>query len=263
MNIQERLRNKKSKGEETSTLLMRVRAMVEQMFNSFRPDIKTEILKEVKEDVKEQITKVRDRIIAIEDVLEKVPSNLPLTDEAKIEKISSKLATKLALIEKGDKGDVGEKGDKGDKGDEGARGDKGRDGKDGIGKDGVDGKDRNIDTPQQVVEKVNEAKGVAISSVENLADELKKIRQRVSRDGIRNGGGTGNTQHEQFALTAGTTSVTLAYNVAMGGYGIMGAYVQGQFLARGTHYTVSGKTITLLFTPDNGTTLDIVYTRTG
>ncbi len=119
------------------------------------------------------------------------------------------------------------------------------------------------DTPQEIVEKVNKAGGVQISSVENLEEELKKIRQRVSRDGIQRGGGggVGTTQHEQFALTAGTTSVTLAYNVAMGGYGIMGAYVQGQFIARGTHYTVSGKTISLLFTPDNGTTMDVVYTR--
>lgn len=128
----------------------------------------------------------------------------------------------------------------------------------------IKGDDGSPDTAKQVVEKVNEAKGVAISSVENLEEELKKIRQRVSRDGIRSGGGgVGTTQHEQFALTAGTTSVTLAYNVAMNGYGIMGAYVQGQFLARGTHYTVSGKIVSLLFVPDEGTTMDLVYTRTG
>jgi len=72
----------------------------------------------------------------------------------------------------------------------------------------------------------------------------------------------GNTVHESKALTALTTSVKTAQNVSANGYAIW-VYYQGQMVARGVGYTMGNdrKTINLLFTPIEGTFLDIIYIR--
>jgi hypothetical protein len=62
--------------------------------------------------------------------------------DAQVEKTATRLAAKLALLEKGDKGDTGERGETGPKGKDGVDGLDGIDGKNGIdGKDGLNGKD--------------------------------------------------------------------------------------------------------------------------
>ena len=170
--------------------------------------------------------------------------------------------------ENGERGDAGEKGIKGDTGERGTDGKAGRDGLNGLdgkdGKNGKDGKDGSPDTSQRVVEKINEAKGVQISAIENLADELKKIRQRVSRDGIqRGGGGMGNPVHQQFSGNGVTTSFTLTHNVAANGTAVFGCRYQGQTLYLGDQFTISGKTLTMAgFIPDDGTKIEITYIRT-
>lgn len=125
----------------------------------------------------------------------------------------------------------------------------------------IKGDDGSPDTAEQVVEKVNKAKGVSISSVENLEEELKKIRQRVSRDSIKaGGGGMGNAITQTTAISSATSTITLDYNVASNGKAIWFNY-QGQQQAYDTHFTVLGKTITLLFTPSDGTFADLIYIR--
>lgn len=101
------------------------------------------------------------------------------------------------------------------------------------------------------------------SVIKGLAEELATLKREVrkkSDKGGGGGGGMGNVQHETKAVSSATTTVTTTYTVSGGGYAIW-AYYQGQLIMRGTHYTVSGKTITLLFTPQDSTFIDIIYIR--
>lgn len=75
------------------------------------------------------------------------------------------------------------------------------------------------------------------------------------------GGGMGNWVHQSFTISSATTTKSLTYNVAAGGMAHLCRY-QGQMLAYGVQYTISGKIITLLFTPEDSTVLDVTYVRT-
>lgn len=122
------------------------------------------------------------------------------------------------------------------------------------------------DAPEDVARKLNETtESVKPSAVAGLRELMQKVA-RLGRDqkgGGKAGGGMGNTVHKSFNLTSATTSVVLDSAIAAGGYAIMGAYYEGGFVARGVGYTVGGdrKTIALLFTPEDGTHLDVVYVR--
>lgn len=100
-----------------------------------------------------------------------------------------------------------------------------------------------------------------MKALEDLKREIKSVAQMKKQGG--GGGGMGNIQHETNAVSSATTTVTTQYSISQNGYGIIGAYYQGQLLFRGTHYTVGGdrKTLTLTFTPDDNTNIDIVYVR--
>lgn len=111
-------------------------------------------------------------------------------------------------------------------------------------------------TPDEVVEKINKAD---VKIRPEQVDGLKEAMRRVGtkQDG---GGGMGNWQHEVFSISSATATVTLARNVAAGGSAILVRY-QGQLLAHGVQYTISGKVITLAFTPDDSTFLEVTYVR--
>lgn len=99
--------------------------------------------------------------------------------------------------------------------------------------------------------------------LEEIKPELTRIREEVKKvasQKAQGGGGMGNLQHESKPVSSATTSVNTTYTVAGGGYAIW-AYYQGQLIMRGVHYTVSGKTINLLFTPEDNTTIDVIYHR--
>jgi hypothetical protein len=144
----------------------------------------------------------------------------------------------------------------------GPEGRPGKDGRDGIvgqrGERGADGKDGSPDTPEQVVGKVNKVGGVKIVAVDGLVEALKKAKKETG--GGKSGGGMGNTQHETYPVSSGTTTITLNYPPANGGRAVWFHY-QGQYMVYGTHYTVSGRTVTLLFTPVDGSYADILYIR--
>ena len=89
---------------------------------------------------------------------------------------------------------------------------------------------------------------------------LKKEFAKASGPKQSGGGGMGNIQHETKAVSSATTTVATTYSIAGGGYAIW-AYYNGQLIMRGTHYTVSGKTLTLTFTPQDNTSIDIIYIR--
>lgn len=131
---------------------------------------------------------------------------------------------------------------------------RGPEGKQGI--QGNKGADGSPDTAEQVVNKVNKAGGVKMTAIDGLTETIKAVKKA----GGGKGGGMGNVQHETKAVGSGTTSVSLTYNVSAQGRAIW-VYYQGQFLVYGTHYTVSGGTVALLFTPVDSTYLDITYIR--
>ena len=185
------------------------------------------------------------------------------------------------------KGDKGEKGDS-IKGEQGAIGLTPRagidypipkDGKDGKkGKDSVvvgpkgdtgeKGKDGSPDTAEQVRDKLQTLIGEARldkSAIKGLAEEIAVIMRAIREKTVaqKGGGGMGNVQHESFNVSSATTTVATAYAIGGAGFAIFGAYYNGQQIQRGTHYTVGGnrKTLTLTFTPDDGTVITVVYMR--
>lgn len=93
-------------------------------------------------------------------------------------------------------------------------------------------------------------------------EELRISLQKRSRErgGGSGGGGMGAIVTQSTSISSATTTISLDYNVASNGKAIWFNY-QGQQQAYGTHFTVSGKTITLLFTPSDSTFADIIYIR--
>lgn len=100
---------------------------------------------------------------------------------------------------------------------------------------------------------------VDIKVIKGLNNWLNNLKNSI-REKSSGGGGMGTPVHESHSLTTVTTYVDTTSNIAASGYALW-VYYQGQMVARGVGYTVSGKRITLLFTPENGTYLDIMYIR--
>lgn len=128
-----------------------------------------------------------------------------------------------------------------------------------------DGKDGSPDKPLEIASKLNTLEEKVDQKVIKGLDRRFKSIDIAIRDkkGGKSGGGMGNFQHETKNLTSATTTITTNYKISGNGYAIVGIYYQGQFIVRGTSYTVGTdlKTITLLFTPVNSTFIDIVYIR--
>lgn len=230
--------------------------------------------------------------LATEQMLEEM---LPAKVEEALKNLLEEKTNKKLKGEKGDKGDKGDTGRagmdatnitevaqqaakmiprprdgyngiNGKDGKKGERGEPGKQGKEGL--PGRPGKDGSPDTPDQVVEKVNDAsRKIRMSAIDGLPTELDNLRVAIRSSGGRKGGGggggMGNVQHETKSVGSATTTITTNYKIAGQGYAVW-AYYQGQFIVRGTHYTVGTdqKTLTLIFTPDNSTAIDLVYIRT-
>ena len=186
-------------------------------------------------------------------------------------------AKKITIL-KGQKGDTGEAGIMGrkpllgvdfKKPKDGKRGKAGREGKSGReGARGERAETNSLDTAEELVSKLNTQKSSLNSSVvaglDQTLEEIKKAIRGVSastKGKGGGGGGMGNITHQTFSGNGSTTEFTLNSKVAAGGNAIW-AYYQGQFLVLGTGYTLSEKTLTALFTPENGTFIDVVYVRT-
>ena len=135
---------------------------------------------------------------------------------------------------------------------------------------GKDGKDALELNPQQIADKLNTTEQTVEQNVieglvarfraveVNTANALTKASQKVEGGG--GGGGMGNITKQRFEINSSTTSVTLDTNVASDSNAIWVDY-NGQVLAQDTHYTVSGRTVSLLFTPKDGTKITIKYIR--
>ena len=215
----------------------------------------TQKLQKLATQTETTIEKVKDLQIAIHELstfTDKTSDDFAKKTKEVINSIETRLSDALQRIEikvaevqkhtpkKGEKGDPGEPGKKGD--------------------------DGSPDTANQIAGKLNTTQEtVDMSVIKGLQKELASIKREVSRKekGGGGGGGMGQVQHESTNISSATTQVTTAYKIAGNGYAIMGAYYQGQLIMRGTHYTVGGdrKTLSLLFTPQDSTVIDIIYVR--
>lgn len=104
-------------------------------------------------------------------------------------------------------------------------------------------------------------------------DVIKGLRNAIRSTNKRNGGGggggggMGNPQHEQFSISAGTTTIKTTYTIAANGYAIFNITYQGMQLSRGDHYSVDTDMRTVRFNSqivaqfENSTLINVVYVR--
>ena len=91
----------------------------------------------------------------------------------------------------------------------------------------------------------------------HIKDVPYEVRAKKDSGG---GGGMGNWIHQSFSTDSSTTIITFSQNIAANGFALL-AFYNGQYIFRGTHYTQSGRILTLLFNPQDGTNIDIAYVR--
>lgn len=130
------------------------------------------------------------------------------------------------------------------------------------GKPGLPGKDGSPDDGKTIARKVNVFEEIIEqTTIKGLLGTISNIRRSIKEKGGGGGGGMGTWVHQSFNTSSSTTTITLSNNIAANGFAIL-AFYNGQFIVRGTHYTQSGKVLTLTFTPNDSTIIDIAYVRT-
>ena len=122
------------------------------------------------------------------------------------------------------------------------------------------------ETPRQTALKLNETEGLVEQKViKNLLRDLDVLRRAIRQKGggKSSGGGMGNLEHENTATSSATTTVSTTQRIAANGDALW-LYYNGQFMMKGTHYTVGGdqKTITFLISLQDDTNVSILYIRT-
>jgi len=189
----------------------------------------TQLILDVNDKTKRAITSVQQTSETVENNLEKTSTQI----HGEIISVLNKAKTNIDKYQ-------GPKGDEGDK-----------------------GKDGSSDKPDEIVKKINKAdKKISIASIFGLSQEIVSIKQAIRRKaGGGGGGGMGNFIHQSFNGNGSITSFTLSNGVASEGRAIFVRY-QGQLQVDTTHYSVSGKTLSLTFTPKNNSFIDVTYVRT-
>jgi len=120
------------------------------------------------------------------------------------------------------------------------------------------------ETPEETANKLNTlTEAVDKKVIKGLDEMFNVLSQRISRlksTKKGSGGGMGNIVTQAFSGDGSATSFTLNSRPAGNGTALILLY-QGQFLEIGTHFTISGRTITTLFTSDVNTTVFAWYVR--
>ena len=122
------------------------------------------------------------------------------------------------------------------------------------------------ETPDQIAVKLNTLEEkVDIKVIKGLEKWMKGIRENIREKkggGGSGGGGMGNVVHQQFNGDGVTTSFTLSSEVAGGGNAVIGCRYEGQVQYLGDQFTISGRTLSMTFTPLEGTKIEITFIRT-
>lgn len=178
-------------------------------------------------------------------------------------------ATKTAIQgkpgEKGDRGKQGEQGPIGKDGPQGPKGDVGPQGDPGV--DGKDADERLIlatvitklteyiaDLRASILDEIKKKiLEIVTKEFEQMRGEIRHLSSKIMLGGV--GGGMGSIVPFTLAGDGNTTQFTLPAIPTQEGLGLIVHY-QGQFLQTTTHYTVSGKTISLTFTPEASTFIE-------
>lgn len=119
------------------------------------------------------------------------------------------------------------------------------------------------DKPPVVAKKLNTlTEKVNMSVIRGLERAFAQVYRAIKEKGGggKVGGGMGNWIHQRFSTSSATTTLTLQSNIAANGLAHIFRY-NGQVQDYGTDYTVNGKLITLLFTPDDNSVCSIAYVR--
>ncbi len=94
---------------------------------------------------------------------------------------------------------------------------------------------------------------LSIDNIKGLREELRTLSSQIGLGG--GGGGMGTIKYFKFSGDGSTTEFTLPDSPTQEGAATF-AFYQGQRLHNDEHFTVSGKTISLTFTPDEDTFVD-------
>jgi hypothetical protein len=130
-----------------------------------------------------------------------------------------------------------------------------------IPKDGKDGNNGSSDKPEEIADKLNTLEEkVEIKVIKGLKNYFDNINRKIQDVKSSKGGGMGNVEHKTFSVGSTTTSSDIGSKVAASGNAIW-VYYNGQFLVKGTHYTISGTIINWLETFSDNTFVDITYIR--
>lgn len=220
---------------------------LKKMLNSHIEKI-DEAMSELREEVDEKINKSQENLPDLNKVLESVKGKDG--DNGKDSEVPGP---------EGDKGDKGERGENGKDGIDGKDGLNGLDGRDGTdGKDGKDGKDGSPDTAEQVrnkLETLRDDERLDKDAIKGLKELLEEIRKLASTRVVGGGGRVPRYERFSFAANGVATTFTLPHIPAGKGLAIW-VYYNGQWLQPTVGYTVAGLTLTILFTPADGTFIE-------
>lgn len=232
-----------------------VKQKMEEVLNRERLTMTDEMEREVRRDVVERTMAVilpefQERIGKLrgKDGNPGADGNNP-TSEALIKLIEPLIPAPI----KGDKGDVPIKGLDFDDGQPGLPG------KSVVGPPGPPGNPADIDA-KIVVKKINDLPLDPKFKID--ASHIKNLPRTKKDKKGGGGGGMGNVIHDQFDGDGATTAFTLTSKVAGNGTAVMGCRYEGQTQFLGDQFTISGKTLTMTFIPEDGTKIEITYIRT-
>jgi hypothetical protein len=191
--------------------------------------------------------------------------------QTKLKEADRHMALRLQTALKGDRGEQGPQGLRGFQGDPGEKGDIGEKGD--RGDKGIPGRDGNSPNEDSIARKVitkltekkneitqsifarvlAEVKAMVAKEFENIHATIRQLSSKVMLGG--GGGGMGTPVKVAFEGDGSTTVFTLPA-VPSGEGMALWVHYQGQWLQPTTHYTVSGRTLTLTFTPDDDTYIE-------
>lgn len=234
-------------------MMVQLRKENQQELTAFKTDLRREMEEKIKNVLQSAPTqKIIERIVDRNTADDMFKAMDTLKDNIKGDTGGTGIQGKL-----GEKGDTGETGIPGEKGDTGI-----------PGKDGENGEDASAISPTLIVTKLEALEGEkrldksAIKGLENILDTFSQNISRVRNSIGKGGGGMSNIIHDEFDGDGSTTVFTLSSRVAGNGTAVFGLRYQGSTQQLGSQYTISGRTLTMTFTPDNGTKIHITYART-